>query len=437
MLVFLGVLLASTPADACGGFFCSSGTTTTTTTTTGTIQGEAPVTQKSERILFSVDAEGGTVTTYVEVAYVQNEEVDFAWIIPLPDVIAAEDVSTINADFFNALEMETAPSFTFSWPEVNYNTNYNSGSYSGYGYYDYDDGGSSGGCGGLGCGANDKYADDSSRAMASDGGSYDTDSTGTATATVEVAVVDEAVVGPFAIEVITALDAPEFAVWLGDNGYDMPDEALEPLTHYVDMGAAFLGVKLAPDVPEGPIDTLVFTYPSTAPMIPIRLTRIAVCPNLPIVTYILADEPWGPDNWDEAYNPGPDTRPDWLGAIDYADLVADEIDGYDGHAFIREFAMPTDQFEVSPSALDDIVNSKPYLTRLRGELSPEEMIVDPYFRPTPEAEDVAGVYEIELDSAPTTYRSGSAGNTSGGGGGQGAWLVLPLLVLLRRRTARV
>ena len=429
MLVFLGALLASAPADACGGFFCS-GTTTTTTTQTGTITGEAPVTQKSERILFSVDGQGGTITTYVEVAYVQNEEVDFAWIIPLPEVIAAEDVTTISADFFNALEMETAPTFSFWWQEVNYNTNYNS-SYGGGGYYDYGDD-SSGGCG---CAASSDKSDNGS-IMASGGGYSNTagSSSTTGTAQVDVAVVSEAVVGPFAIEIITAQDALEFGVWLGDNGYDLPDGALEPLTHYVDMGAAFLGVKLAPDVPEGPIDTLVFTYPAAAPMIPIVLTRIAVCPNLPVVTYILADEPWGPDNWFEAENPALSTRPTEDGSIDYADLVTAEIDDFGGHAFIREFAMPTDQFDVSPQGLEDIVNSKPYLTRLRGELAPAEMTEDPVFKPYPYATDVAGAYEIELDGPPGFTTSTSTSRRSGSApGNKGAWLLLPLLALVRRR----
>ncbi len=435
MLVLLGALFAGTPSYACGGFFCSgSATTTTTTTQTGTITGEAPVTQKSERILFSVDEPAGTITAYVEVAYVQNEEVDFAWIIPLPEVIAAEDVTTINADFFNALEMATAPSFSFFWEEVNYNTNYNTytGSYGSYGSgYDYNDGGSSG-CGG--CSQNDTISLDSGgRSMASDANGYsDTDvMTTTATTEVNVAVVDEAVVGPFAIEVISAQDAEDFIIWLSDNGYDLPDEAIEPLANYVALGGAFLGVKLAPDVPEGPIDTLVFTYPDTAPMIPIILTRIAVCPNLPIIAYVLADEPWGPDNWTEAPNIADRTRPTITGGIDYADLVTETMDEWGGHAFIREFGMPTDAFDVSPAALEDLVNSKPYLTRLRGELAPWEMTEDPDFRPYPGAEDVAGHYEIELDSPPTGYRSGS----SGGGGGQGAWLLLPLLGLLRRRNS--
>ncbi len=424
MLVFLGTLLAASPSYACGGFFCSSGgstsTTTTQTTQTDTLTGEAPVTQKSERILFSVDREAETITAYVEVAYVQNEEVDFAWIIPLPAEIAAEDVTTINADFFNALELETAPRFKFTWEEINYNTNSNYN----YNYY-YQP--RAVGCAIMGC-----SAQESGSSKWDTGFSTTTATTTTASSEIDVAVIDEAVVGPFAIEIISAQDTLEFATWLGDNGYDLPEEALEPLEYYVDNGSTFLGVKLAPDIPEGPIETLVFTYSGIAPMIPIMLTRVAVCPNLPIVAYILADEPWGSDGWTETESPALETRPNLYG-IDYAELVSARLDQWGGHAFIREFGMPTDQFTVSPQGLEDIVNSKPYLTRLRGELSPHEMNEDPDFRPYPGAYDVTGQYEIEIDP-PYYSRSGerTERRRRRGRGGQGAWLLLPLLGLLRR-----
>jgi len=435
-------LLSGTPAYACGGFFCSGGQTTTTTTTTEqqTQVAEAPVIQKSERILFQVNEEEGTITTYVEVAYEQTEDVEFSWIIPLPALIRADDVQTANADMFNALEEATAPRFAFTWIEENYNYNYNYGS--GYYSYGYGRGGSgstsSGGCGGLGCA---EYSSKSS-------GSYDTGGVALATApstatTTEggqefaVTVIDEAVVGPFAIEVIEASDNDDFGEWLTFNGYDFPDEARFPMSVYVDAGMPFLGIKLAPDVPEGPIDTLVFTYPSDNPMIPIILTQIAACPDLPIIAYVLADTPYVPGNWAEADSVADQTRPTLAGdSVDYDVRLNAAIDVFGGQAFIREFTRPTADFEVPDPTYEAAIDAGgQWLTRLRGSVSPHEMTVDPWFEADPTASEIDNFHEILLDDAPTSYdrRRGPRRVPSNVPWGAGLVLLLPVLGVLRRR----
>ncbi|MFP6593215.1 MAG: DUF2330 domain-containing protein [Candidatus Latescibacterota bacterium] len=63
--VFTTVLLSTTTAEACGGFFCSF----------------APMNQDSERILF-VDRDD-SVTAHVQIAYT-GEAADFAWTLPVP-----------------------------------------------------------------------------------------------------------------------------------------------------------------------------------------------------------------------------------------------------------------------------------------------------------------------------------------------------------------
>ncbi len=445
-------------AQACGGFFCSGSatppTTTTTTTTTGVVTYEAPVTQKSERILFQVDG-SGTVTTFVEVSYIQNEDVDFAWMIPLPAAIRAEDVTTASADLFNALEEATAPRFLFRWEEVNQNSNPPTGTYGGYGRNYTRQGGFSSssrgcGCADFGAGYNLGKPPDTTipTDLCADFSEPPCISTGGTTTMVEeevaVTVIDEAVVGPFAIEVVVASDTDQFATWLDDNGYDLPPNALGPLGHYVDMPnkpktgtgeyapAAFLGVRLAPDVPEGPIDTLVFSYQAERPMIPLILTAIATCPDLPVITYILGDEPWVPGNWAQADDPAPDTRPTSTG-VDYNQRLDAELDTHGGHAFVTEYRDRTGLLQLPDTELAALIrDGGTVLTRLRGSVSPEEMTLDPEFIPDPKGEMVSNEHEIWLDEPPDfTERS----TTDTGGGG--AWLVLPLLGLLRRRRDRL
>lgn len=71
--------LAADAALACGGLFCS---------------GANPIVvdQSSERIIFEV-LDSGDVRTMVDIVY-QGRPEDFSWIVPVPDVPSALDVTT-------------------------------------------------------------------------------------------------------------------------------------------------------------------------------------------------------------------------------------------------------------------------------------------------------------------------------------------------------
>jgi hypothetical protein len=380
-------------AAACGGFFCSGGGTAD--------YGAVPVEQNSERILFVVNGDE-TVTTFVEVGYQQNEDVDFAWVIPIPEAISADDVGTASADLFNDLEMATAPTFTFFRPASP----------------DFDDDGG-GGCIGPMCAG----SGGSSSAMPAMGGT-----------TSEVVVVDEAVIGPFAIEVITATDAELFAAWLEANGYDLPDNAVDPLAHYISLGMAFLGVQLAPEVPDGPIDTLEFTYTSSAPMIPLILTSIASAADLPIVCYVLADEPYAPANWATIDDPAPDTRPDGAGGTNYLALVAERIDAEEGLAFALELSLPTNEIALADPDFAALLLQRGWLTRWRGDISPSQMVLDPEFAPSP---GLAAYDNDHLITLPPATASSSSSSGSRRSQVRGAWLALPLVVGIWRSRKKV
>lgn len=366
----MGIGIAS--SWACGGFFCDA-----------TVL-KVPVEQTAERILFVVNPDD-TVTTFVEVSYQRTDDVDFAWVIPIPEPIPVDDIDTASADLLNELEVATAPRFRFL------------------------DGSAQAVRGGgvMACGADDGGTD------------------APPPPDTPVQVVGEAVVGPFAIEVITATDAEAFAAWLDKNEYLLPDGAIAPLEHYVDLDMAFLGVKLAPDAPDGPIDTLQFTYPSTAPMIPLILTAIASADDLPIITYVLSDEPFAPANWAVGADVAPGTRP-WKGGTDYLDRVAIEIDSHAGQAFVLEYAQRTNELPaLSEREFDRLVGSRRWLTRWRGDISPHQMVLDPMFGPAPDLAPYSNLHLVDL-TAPTEASAVS---------GWGLWLVPPLVLLAwsRRR----
>ena len=302
--------------------------------------------------------------------------------------------------------------------------------------YDYDRGsdsdsdyGSSRGCG---CNGSKDY----SRAYATGTGTWastaGTPAGGYSTAsTVEteigVEVLGEAVVGPFAIEVISAVDAVEFADWLTYNGYDLPEGAVDPLQHYIDLGMSFLGVKLAPDVPEGPIDTLTFTCPAPAPQIPLILTSIASANDLTIQAWVLANEPYVPSNWATADDVAATTLPRLeTNDTDYLPRVEAAISAHGGQAFALEYAGWTDPLEIDDLLIEATIKQHPYITRYRGFIHPWEMTVDPEFAPFPGLPDYSNEHVVVLD-----FGQGDTPTTTG----SGAWLLLPLplLALFRRR----
>ncbi len=348
-ITLASVLLAPTAAFACGGFFCSA---------------VDPVLQSGERILFQVgeDDDGATtVTTVVEIQF-EGAASDFGWVLPIPEVIDTEDVSTAPPGLFDELEEATAMQFVTA----------------------------SEGTAGL------MMADEAAGCYGppspfwwmeedspSGGGSFTFD---------QVDVVGEAVVGPYAIEIITSEDASQLTGWLQNNGYSIPGTAFEPIAHYVSSGSAFLGLKLQPDVPEGPIDALRFTYRAEDPSLPLHLTSVAAAQDMEVIAYVLADERYLPAGYDDVdFDYGLVSWTDE--GTDYDERLGAAIDFAGGRAFQTEFAGAVSNLPAGEASAD-LLSGGTYLTRMRTFVSPEEMTMDPVWRPAPEAPDVSNVRVI-------------------------------------------
>ena len=380
-----GLLAWTPPAAACGGFFCNA---------------VDPVLQTGERILFQVDAgeEGTTVTTVVEIQF-EGAASDFGWVLPVPQVIDTADVTTAPAGLFDELEAATAMQFVTA----------------------------------------DSMADASPSAMGMAEGCYgpplpwEMFGGGGRSDVVEpvfdlVEVVGEAVVGPYAIEIITAEDASQLTGWLQQNGYSIPGSAFEPIAHYVSSGSAFLGLKLQPDVPAGPIDALQFTYVADEPSLPLLLTSIAAAPEMEVIAYVLADErylPFGYEDVDLDFS-----LVEWTeDGTDYEQRLSAAIDLAGGRAFQTEFAGRTDTLAPGSVAAEVLAGGS-YLTRMRTFVSPEEMTLDPVWRADGEAVDVANVRVIggSVVASRTTPSEPLRAAAPGG------FLMLGLLLVARRRS---
>ncbi|MBX2801970.1 MAG: DUF2330 domain-containing protein [Myxococcales bacterium] len=341
------------PAAACGGFFCN---------------GAQPVEQTGERILFREDGPGEW-TSFIEIQY-QGQPADFAWVVPIPRVIDPEtEVDVAPAGLFDALEEATAPRFVRPAPAAEAQI--------------------AAGSAGCGCGGPGFLG----------GGVTMPDTSG-------VEVVGAAVAGPYAVEVITAEEGTNLANWLQLNGYAIPASAWEPMDAYIDQGFAFLGLKLQPDTPAGPIDTLVVRCGSEEPTIPLLLTAIAAAPDMPITVYTLSDQRYVPPaDWPEL--PFDHSTLLWLsdGETNYDEQILLGM-REEQRAFITEYAQPAEVFteHIDADTLLTLGHGT-YLTRMHTYASPEAMRSDPVFQPDADAPAVDNVHPVY------GYAAGSVGSS--------------------------
>ncbi len=382
LLTLTSVAAASFPgrAQACGGFFCDN---------------LDPVVQTAERILFRVNADD-TVTTIVEIQY-QGPPSQFAWVLPVAPGLTVEDITTAPAGLFDALEERTAP--VFERPPVDSAASA------------ADD---EGGCG-------------FGRGRWGDGGyTYDPPPPDTS----GVMVVGEAVVGPYALEIITAEQGENLSNWLILNGYQIPPAAIGAMDHYIQRKMAFLGVKLEADVPAGPIDALSFTYSGQTPAIPLILTSVAAAPQMEIVAYVAGPGRFVANNYEDIDFDYDSVR--WTGTLDtdYAFKLIEAVATAGGRAFNTEFAdVIGETGSLADTPLAAVLERDVYVTRFHTFMSGADMTEDPVWMP-----GTAG----DVDNHHVLFdEEGLAAARPGGGGAAGfAALLVPVLLLVRRRPRR-
>jgi hypothetical protein len=338
----IAIIGLTNAAGACGGFFCQNN----------------PVDQTGERILFSVN-DDGTITSLIEIQYLGSAE-DFSWILPLPSAISADDIAVPEDGELVFDELHSLTDVRIIAPP------------------------------------RPACADD--QALLAGGSPV--------SAEADVQVLASGEVGPFGFDVITSVDPAALTSWLRDNNYRVT-EAMEPLINvYVEEQFAFLAMRLLDGENSDSIQPVEITYEGTQPMIPIRLTAVAAASNMPVFTWIFADEQAVPDNYVHMDIATAQITFSTFGGNDYQSLLRRKADEHGGRAFITEFAQPSRLVDFSHPYLVAKAEAHRYITRLTTDISPDEMTVDPVFAVVGGRDDVSnvrdasrltGVYACERD----------------------------------------
>ncbi len=330
------VLAGAGQTCACGGLFSP----------------DMLVDQNAERIIF-VDNGDGTLTSIIQIDYLGSAE-DFAWVLPVPPSLQADDVLVLEDGraTFNALELATDP--VFIKPEAPSCFSLAMGG---------------GAVAGEGVGAVDIYGSGS--------------------------------VGPYAFDIIGSDDPGVLFDWLGDNGYPVTPE-IEPLIGvYIEGGMAFLAMRLLPGEAASSIEPVQVTFPAQNPMIPLQMAAVAAVPDTRILVWFFGAAPAAPVNYARAQVPDDRLIFYERGGNNYRALLSEQVDMAGGQAFVTEYAGPTRAFQFTDPLLQELAAGHPYLTRLSTVISPEEMTVDPAFLFDPAEPEVSQVHDL-------TYRGGDA-----------------------------
>lgn len=348
ILVAIWLILPSSPddAEACGGFFCSN----------------TPIDQNAERIIFTINGDD-TITAIVGINYVGEAE-DFSWIVPVPTVpvLDVAETNTINVLDFATSVRVNAPSYYCGTVMPSF-----------YGF------------GGGGDGP----------------------------------VLDEGAVGPYDYVVLGSEDPDELITWLRDNNYRVTED-MEPLIDvYVQEGMNFLAMKLQTDAEVSDIQPIMMTYVAENPTIPLRLTAVAAVENMPVITWIFAEEQYVPVNFanptvdfsqlqqpNDVLDTGRYRNYFFRATNAYPQIRNELLQSYDGHAFVTEFAQPTDGLvdnRLGDAHYSELVERFPYVTRLYAQLSPDQMTVDPTFMPDKTAADVSNFISLDDYVDPIRY----------------------------------
>lgn len=358
-----------TPAQACGGFFCSA---------------TAPVNQAAERIIFAQNGDG-TVSAVVQIQYSGPSE-SFAWVLPvpgIPDVAVSSDLAfsrlqtASNPQYLLTVDIEGTCRAPENLPQF--------------------------GCGADGSGTADGGASPGPEILAS----------GT--------------VGPYdfvVIEIDNELDqAGDVAVdWLVNEGYDVVPPGGDPadisalLGSYLEGGMNLLAFRLTKGNSTGSIRPIWITYESARPMIPIRPTAVAANDDMGVMVWVLGQHRAVPINYrslelDEALI-------DWTtgGTSNYNQVVVAAANEAGGQGFVTERAGSSSQYdEVVFSSFDD--ETWRSLQQRATEESPASIFIDSAnsFGPWDGYRDVVEPLlpdDVDVDdflSCPSCYRTQLAG----------------------------
>lgn len=351
---------------------------------------DATVQQSAQRIIFTVDEQVGEISAFVQVNYTGAAE-DFAWVVPMP---SNPTVEVVEQEMFREIQALTEPRYLFPPRPA--------------------------------CLRLPTDGDGVGSAPGSAGGGVD--------------IYQQGQVGPYDFSVVGGDDAAALTRWLRENGYRITP-LMEPLIKaYTDERMLFLAMKLQGNRDASEIQPVKMTFRATQPVIPLRLAAVGAEPNTKVYVWIFAARQATPANLQRL------TIADDLvgltsfsGNDNYSAVRSAMIDTSGGQAFVAEYAQPSAAFAPNDPTLRELARTYPYLTRLYGEMSPEEMTTDPAFTLDDRLPDISNVHDLTgrvnpydcltNDVLPLNEQAASASSPAGWWV-QFRWLLAPMTILV-------
>jgi uncharacterized protein (TIGR03382 family) len=204
-------------------------------------------------------ARQGTRTTLSLASDYEGDALDFAMLIPVPEVLGEEDITTVRPELFQRFNNYSSPRV------VNYECE-------DFAYDEWDSA------------ETDGDADADADADVDDDGVVP-----------DVVVEAEYAVGIYNIVILSAEESGSLMSWLETNGYGVSEDAEELLGEYIAGGAYFFAAKVnLNEVADGGfLEPLQFGYDSAVFSLPIRLGTLNSPGEQDVVMYILTDDSEG------------------------------------------------------------------------------------------------------------------------------------------------
>lgn len=238
-----------------------------------------------------------------------GDKQSFALVLPVPEVLQADQIRTLDGGIFATLDAATAPRHVMDAGCVQPES-------------------------GGGCSWPFSQEYDLAKSAA-----------GSTTGTVEVEA--SYLVGEYEVTILSAEESSGLQAWLDTNGYHLPEGAEPLLAEYIDNGQYFLAARVAEEAAEAdgsPLSPLQISYASDVFGIPIRLSTLNSPGVQDLVIYAIGDRTDGAvgiANYDTFTVPngcvwGDPNFDDFGGA--YQDLFTEAWEDVGDAAWATEFA---------------------------------------------------------------------------------------------------
>ncbi len=289
--------------------------------------------------------DGARETLIIQTAY-DGDATDFAWVIPVPTLVGAGDIGTVEPNIFEDLYYLTEPSaYVYAGRAI------------------------------TGCGGGSRQGQDERT----------------------VRVWTQLQVDGYDLVVLSATESADLHNWLNDNGYAFPAGHEDALAHYVNKAWFFVAAKINPNADQNPLGDdppsepdgsygggrqdqmrpLRISFPTTDPVYPMRISQVSTKARAEILLYVIARHRVISTN----YNTDQVKLTSDFRGGDFPEYYEQQFRGNLQRAgagsLMVEYAGPISKYWLAPYQEHlGIAGDDFFLTRLRTYLHPDQMQQD-------------------------------------------------------------